>query len=320
MAQITGRAPGKLVLSGDYIALLDAPALVLAVNRVATAKLTIKSHGGWSVRSNLTPHEQFDSLADLLDSGKQKLLSTLIGALPSVAIRPEHAELELDSNTFFEGSEKLGIGSSAAILVALAEALGHVAKHCYTTERLIAFHNSLHGKNGSGLDVVAARLGGLSRFQNGAGVRVEPPSGLHMRFVFSGTSTSTEPMLRRFRSLVERRPHKEIVRWQTLATTVANSLDNVGLFLRNLKELNELVFNFDKATNLGIYGDTHQAALEIANRAGILYKPCGAGGGDTGVALSDNVKALETFERNATREGLNLVRLTMEKHGAAVQL
>jgi phosphomevalonate kinase len=231
-----------------------------------------------------------------------------------------HAELELDSSSFYVGDEKLGVGSSAAILVALAEALGHATGYRFTTEHLIALHNSLHGKNGSGLDVVAARLGGLSRFRNGAGERVTLPSGLHMRFVFSGTSTSTEPMLLRFRSLVDRRPYKEIVTWQELATAVADSLDNVGRFLRNLEELNEFVFNFDLATSLGIFGSAHQTALEIANGTGILYKPCGAGGGDTGVALSDNVKALENFERNATREGLNLLSLTMEKHGAAVQL
>lgn len=63
MTRITGSAPGKLVLIGDYIALLDASALVSAVNRVATAALTIKSTGGWSVSSNLVRRAQIDSLA-----------------------------------------------------------------------------------------------------------------------------------------------------------------------------------------------------------------------------------------------------------------
>ena len=320
MTQVTGRAPGKLVLSGDYIALLDAPALVLAVNCVASAKLTIKSEGGWSVHSNLTPQVQFDSLDSLRAADDQRLLSTLIEALPAVSRAPEHAELVLDSTMFYDGNDKLGVGSSAAILVALAEALGHVSQHRYTTERLIALHNSLHGKNGSGLDVVAARLGGLTRFQNGTGERVEPPSGLHMRFVFTGTSTSTEPMLERFRTIVADSPRTEIVTWQNLANAVADSLDNVDLLLRNLKELNEFVFKFDDATNLGIYGRAHRTALEIANLVGVLYKPCGAGGGDTGVALSDNVAALDTFEQNAAQEGLKLLNLTMENHGATIQL
>ena len=320
MTRITGRAPGKLVLSGDYIALLGAPALVLAVNRVATATLTTKSTGGWSIHSNLAPTAQFENFASLLEANGQELLTTLIDALPSASRLPDHAELVLDTSTFYEGNAKLGVGSSAAIIVALAEALGHVTEHRFTTERLISLHNSLHGKNGSGLDVVAARLGGLSLFQNGAGERVTPPSGLRTRFVFTGSSTSTEPMLLKFRSLTEARLREEVRQWQRLANAVADSLHNTGLFLQNLAELNEFVFKFDQVTNLGIYGPSHLTALEIANRAGVLYKPCGAGGGDTGVAFSEDTRALDSFERDVEREGLTLLDLTMEHHGATVQL
>ncbi|MCY4128288.1 MAG: hypothetical protein OXG15_03470 [Gammaproteobacteria bacterium] len=320
MTHITGRAPGKLVLSGDYIALLDAPALVLAVNCVASAILTPKVAGGWSIRSNIASDAEYDSLTSLLDSGDQQLLDTLISALPTPSTLPEHAELELDTSAFYENTNKLGVGSSAAILVALAEALGHVTGHRFTTKRLIELHNSLHGKNGSGLDIVAAKLGGLTRFQNGAGVRVKPPSGLNMRFVFTGTSTSTEPMLLKFRTLVERRSEEEVVNWQKLATAVAESLHEVKLFLRNLAKLNQFVFEFDQRTQLGIYGSAHRTALEIGNDVGVLYKPCGAGGGDTGVALSDDPKALDAFERTVTRKGLNLLNLKVENHGATVQL
>ena len=158
MIRLTGRAPGKLVLSGDYIALLNAPALVLAVNRVATATLTTKSTGGWLIRSSLAPKARFDSIAALLEDDGQELLKTLINALPGNSKLPERAELVLDTNAFYEGNDKLGVGSSAAILVALAEVLGHVTEHRFTTERLISLQNSLHGKNGSGLDIVAATL------------------------------------------------------------------------------------------------------------------------------------------------------------------
>ena len=320
MNPITGRAPGKLVLSGDYIALLDAPALVLAVNCLASATLTTKLTGGWSVRSNITPPFQLESLTALSDTVDQRLLKTLIEALPDTSKLPKHAELTLDTSTFYEGHEKLGVGSSAAILVALAEVLSQVTKNPLSTESLIGLHNSLHGRNGSGLDIVAARLGGLSRFQNGTGVRVTFPTGLHMRFVFTGTSTSTEPMLARFRALIAARPTEEITNWQNLANAVAESLHDVGLFLSNLAKLNEFVLAFDRTTQLGIYGKAHRTALEIADDVGVLYKPCGAGGGDTGVALSDDRKALDAFERNVKREGLTLLNLTIENHGATVQL
>ena len=320
VTEVTGRAPGKLVLSGDYIALLDAPALVLAVNCVASASLTPRVAGGWSIRSNIAQNAEYDSLTSLLGAGDQQLLKTLITALPTPSKLPEHAELELDTSTFYEDEKKLGVGSSAAILVALAEALSHLTDYRFTTKKLIDVHNSLHGKNGSGLDIVAARLGGLTRFHNRAGVRVALPATLHMRFVFTGTSTSTEPMLSKFRSLVADQAHREITKWQKLATAVAESVHEVKLFLQNLAILNQFVFEFDQSTQLGIYGSAHCTALEIANDVGVLYKPCGAGGGDTGVALSDNPRALDMFERTVTREGLKSLNLKVENHGATVQL
>ena len=317
---ITGRAPGKLVLSGDYIALLDAPALVLAVNCLASATLTNKSAGGWSVRSNVTPPVQFESLIALSDTVDQQMLKTLIEALPDTSKLPKHAELTLDTSAFYQGNEKLGVGSSAAILVALAEVLSQATDHPYSTESLIGLHNSLHGKNGSGLDIVAARIGGLTRFRNGSGVPVTLPAGLHMRFVFTGTSTSTEPMLARFRALVAARTTEKISIWQNLASAVAESLHDVALFLNNLAELNEFVLEFDRTTQLGIYGKAHHTALKIASDVGVLYKPCGAGGGDTGVALSDDSKALDAFEQNVKRAGLTLLNLKIENHGATVEL
>lgn len=320
VTHITGRAPGKLVLSGDYIALFDAPALVLAVNRDASAKLTPKSTGGWSIRSNIAPRARFNSLTKLMATDEQPLLKTLIDALPTTLNLPSHAELSLDTSTFYEGNMKLGIGSSAAILVALAEVLGHITESRFKTRELIDLHNSLYGKNGSGVDIVAARLGGLTRFQNGAGNRVTPPPGLYMCFVFTGISTSTEPMLARFRKLVEERSKDEVTQWQKLATMVANSLNNAAVFLENLATLNQFVSEFDRTSQLGIYGSAHRKALEIANDVGVLYKPCGAGGGDTGVALTDDPDALGAFEQIAVSKNLTLLNLKMENHGATVQL
>lgn len=320
MTPISGRAPGKLVLSGDYIALLGAPALVLAVNRMAIATLTTKRAEGWSVRSNVTPLAKFGTLDTLLKSGEQPLIKTVIDALPDRSNLPQHAEISLDTTTFYQNNHKLGIGSSAAILVALAEVLGHLSQHRFSTATLIDLHNSLHGSNGSGLDIVAARLGGLTRFQYRTGMRVTPASGLHMRFVFTGASTDTEPMLARFRTLVDNRSYAEIETWKQLANAVVEAIGDREKFLDHMAKLNQFVLKFDRETGLGIYGEQHLIAHELAEEAGVLYKPCGAGGSDTGVALSSDPRTLDTFEQHVTREGLTTLNLRMENHGANIQL
>ena len=320
MTHISGRAPGKLVLSGDYIALLGAPALVLAVDRMASATLTATSAGGWKVDSNVNLPAVFATMDALLESGEQPLMQMLIDALPDRSKLPQHAEISLDTTTFYQNNQKFGIGSSAAILVALAEVLGHLSQHRFSTATLIDLHNSLHGSNGSGLDIVAARLGGLTRFQNRTGMRVTPPSGMQMRFVFTGASTDTEPMLARFRALVDDRSLSEIATWKQLANAVADAIGDLAKFLKRMEKLNQFVLNFDRETGLGIYGTQHLIAHNLAEEAGVLYKPCGAGGSDTGVAFSSDPRTLDTFERNVTREGLTILNLTIENHGANIQL
>ena len=79
------RAPGKLVLSGAYAVLEGAPAIVTAVDRYVTA-----------------------------DPARR---AELVTPEVSVALGAEHAPW-FDASELREDGEKLGLGSSAAIVVA----------------------------------------------------------------------------------------------------------------------------------------------------------------------------------------------------------
>ena len=315
------QAPGKLVFSGDYIALLGAPALVFAVNRLASATLTQKDRGGWSVVSNVAEPVRFQNFESVKDLEHHRHLAVLLDALTDTSVLPQHAELNLDTAPFYQNGQKLGIGSSAALLVALAELLGVLAKHRYATPDLIEFHNLIQTSNGSGLDIVAARIGGLTRFQNGAAKRIDPPQGLQMRFVFTGISTETGPMLSRFHQIVsDPQENVDLDPWQHLATTAANATTQLTQFLACMAELDQFVYEFDQKTKLGIYSTPHQTALNVATDIGVHYKPCGAGGGDTGVAFGDDPDALNVFEERISRKGLTVLNMEVANHGPVIQL
>ncbi len=308
------------MLTGEYAVLLGAPALVLAVNRQASATLITLKEGGWTINSSNFQSMTFDNLNTLLESCELNLIRELIRSLPDKTALPKHAKLILNSDSFYLEGQKLGIGSSAAILVALAELLTHITQHRFTHQELIDLHNSLQKSQGSGLDVVASLVGGLTRFQNGTAVRVSFPAGLHMRFAFSGASAQTGSMIARFNTIVRSSKKTELATWKRLATNTVAAIHDLQTFLTNLTALNEFVFNFDQETGLGIYTEPHQTALAIAKRTGVMYKPCGAGGGDTGVALSDDPGLLDIFERSIVQEGLSVLELKVEHHGATVQI
>ncbi len=102
-------APGKLILTGEYAVLDGAPALVIAVNRRVVA------------RRQTGPRGSSPFLVAVADE-----IATRLGADHPAA----RAALEIivDSSPFYEGTMKLGLGSSAAVTVA-ATALALAADH-----------------------------------------------------------------------------------------------------------------------------------------------------------------------------------------------
>jgi phosphomevalonate kinase len=144
------RAPGKLVLSGAYAVLSGATAVVTAVDRYVLADATRSAE-------RVTPEVQ-----------------AAFGAEPAPWF---------DASELREGGEKLGLGSSAAILVACLAARLVLERGPVSDAELgaavlapaLMAHARAQG-GGSGVDVAAAALGGTLTFRRPPGVpREEPP-------------------------------------------------------------------------------------------------------------------------------------------------
>jgi phosphomevalonate kinase len=197
-------APGKLLLTGGYAVLEGAPAIVCAVDRYAVAS----SPGGASGRS-------------------QKAVSPEIAAaLGGVAEPPD-----VDVSSLFSKAQKLGLGSSAAALVA---ALGHVAAargenlveapvRRAIFDRARAAHGSVQS-GGSGVDVAASVYGGVLSYKLNAVrapsvVAVELPVGLHVDAYWSGYSVRTSDM----RARVDRLKQKDVSLFAACMTDLSDA-------------------------------------------------------------------------------------------------
>ncbi|MEZ4367969.1 MAG: hypothetical protein R2939_17060 [Kofleriaceae bacterium] len=171
-------APGKLIVAGEYAVLRGGVAVVTAVDRrvVATTGATPRP-----------PAPLLDALAEQLDDD----------GLPAAAARAR--TLVVDSSALVGDGGKLGLGSSAAVVVAAAAlAVGDVADRA----RLAALASSAHarfqgrrGAPGSGADVAAATWGGTLAFRAGAPAALTLPTGLAWLPFFTGAAADTATLV-----------------------------------------------------------------------------------------------------------------------------
>ena len=71
----------------------------------------------------------------------------------------------------------------------------------------------------------------------------------------------------------------------------------------------------DRDADLGIFSPAHRSLAELANQAQVVYKPCGAGGGDIGIAVSDDPAAVHTFMTLAADQSFLCLDLEIADHG-----
>ncbi|HEY5376103.1 MAG TPA: hypothetical protein VIK01_20625, partial [Polyangiaceae bacterium] len=176
------RAPGKLVLSGAYAVLSGAPALVAAVNRYVLADSVYPA-------KFLTPE-----------------VLAAIGGRPAPWF---------DADDLRENGQKLGLGSSAAIVVASLAALeldehadlDDAALCARVYERALVAHRAAQG-GGSGVDVASSAHGGVLAARRRGGElelsKVSLPQGLQFEVWGCSTSASTAAFLARIAEFAAR--------------------------------------------------------------------------------------------------------------------
>ena len=311
-------APAKVVLSGEYAVLLGAPALVAALDRRVRCRLTVRQQGGWEFLG--TGHEMHQRMPR--DEVLGSPADTLAGIVPQVLRRseaPPHVGVEIDSTACYLNGVKLGIGSSAAVVASFATALSALAGRRCRLAELLALHGRLQG-GGSGLDVAAAVTGGVIRFRAGKAVPVELPRDLGLAFVFAGHGTATAPMLARFHAWRKGEMPAELRALEHAAGEVA-ARASVGVvadhFLEALALNAEALRRMDEAAGIGIFGPAHKTAARLAAEWSVVYKPCGAGGGDIGVAASGSPERLDAFLAASTEAGLTPVAASIDPDGVA---
>lgn len=325
---IDARAPGKLVLLGEYAVLDGAPALVMAVARHARARI-VRAPGpecSLTTRTEAAHTVRFRAGAP---SGVE-LVDFVTSTGPALSWPGWHGSL--DSAEFFQGGDKLGLGSSAAALTAWAGAWWLAAVPDAApppVETLIDIHRAFQGGAGSGLDIAASRLGGVLEFRLDAARRprigsVRLPNSVGFAGIFAGQSAKTSDFVGRFNDWRYREPNRAAPLLAELAAVSAGGCDALRAgdaegFLAAIGAYGVLLESLGIALGCDVLTREHRQIGLLAQRFDVRYKTSGAGGGDLGIAFSQDAAALAALRNAVTAEGFLWVDFGVDAHGLRVE-
>lgn len=265
------RAPGKVVISGAYAVLQGAPAIVSAVDRYVSA-----------------------------DSGRPAELVT-----PEVraALEPSERAPWFDASELRDGAgpggRKLGLGSSAAILVASLFALERDRSpqapeqelRERVAERARRAHRVAQG-GGSGVDVAASTFGGTLLYRLGpdgpSSQALSVPPGIVVEIWTCPVSASTQALLAAVAELGARSPetHAAALGAQAEASERAAQAALAGSpreLVEALREQTRALLELGRLAGVAIVTSDLAAAIPLAEADGGALLPAGAGGGDLAI-------------------------------------
>ena len=321
--RIAASAPGKFVLSGEYAVLDGAPALCAAVDR--RAGVSIEAHGG---DHHVVTAPGFsdatgrfaagkDGMSWLADGRDFKLFEAVWNASRPL---PEEGSLaiSLDTSEFRDAAsgQKVGLGSSAALTAAIATALGALGG-TDAAQAAHAAHRRFQGGSGSGVDIACSIAGGIVEYRmaNRRATPVEWPEGLYYSVFWSGVAVETKARLERFREQPASSSRDELCEASKAMAAVLAS-GKAPEVLAGLGEYTRILQRFDEVHELGIFASGHATLTERAAGEGLVYKPCGAGGGDIGIALATSRASLASFGKTAARSGFTRLESGIDPRGA----
>jgi phosphomevalonate kinase len=294
------RAPGKVVLSGAYAVLTGSPGIVCAVARDVIA-----------------------------DSGRP---ATRLTDEVRVALRGAEQAPWFDASALRRDGRKLGLGSSAAILVASLFALEHArapeldeaAHRQRVFERALEAHRVAQG-GGSGIDVACSTFGGTLIYRVGEGAptvsEVRLPTSLTFEIWVCPSSASTPELIGKVHALRARDPslHAACLGAQAQASQEAASAIRSGdarALLSAFAAQYEALLELGRAAEAPIVTPELSEAAPVAAREGGVLLPAGAGGGDIALFIGrapSTAELRQTLEERAHR----LLPVALEARGAS---
>ena len=352
---ITAKAPGKMILVGEYAVLHSGKALVSAMDCYASVTLSATdthlfeiSAPSLSIKSipfYILSNGQLEFVNINDDNILKKLhffrivFEEINKIVLSKGNQFQPIKIEIDTDDFYSANRenKYGFGSSAAMTVAFIQALlksvnllGDYNKHDFF-QLAFRIHRKAQGNLGSGIDVAASIYGNVLTYQlkeekgvlTGYGQPVECWDDLFVVPIWVGHSTSTRKMVRSVDALKESSPRIFNQIMNALIQCSENGCESYmqkdkTAFYEAIREFNKILSYLGKQSNTPIISDVHRKLIDLISDSDVVYKPSGAGGGDIGVAFCDSMNAVKKIKRLINQTDFQVLDFDITNEGVSV--
>ena len=273
----------------------------------------------------------------------------IVAAVDRYAVADTQSPGKIDVRSLQDsGGQKLGLGSSAASIVASfgarALARGDDPRHAAVRSEIFRSARDAHQRQqggGSGVDVAASVHGGVLRYtvlrspsprapQAAAAPSSGPPStrrfetsihaldmppGLVLAAFWSGTSARTSDLLARVDALRARGGAVAVfTALRGVAEEAADAIGDAGRFVQRAAAFGRALAALGDAADAPIVPPAFAELSSLAEREGAAFFPSGAGGGDVAVWLGVEPPS-SVFSARATALALSPLTIAIDLGG-----
>ena len=296
-------APGKVMLAGEYAVLDGAPAILVAVDRRAEARL---------VDAPPPPSEFLAAAAAVV--GRE------VGAEAAAAL----ARVAVDSRALADRGLKLGLGSSAAATVAAVGAALHaVGRFAPATVGTLAATahaeaQARRGAAGSGADVAAATWGGAIAFQAGRATPLALPPGLVLAFAWTGAAADTATLVAAVTATRGRPAVEAALAAIADASAALAGATTATAALAALTAAGAATAALGRAAGVPLVPPSVTALAAALAPLGAVAKTTGAGGGDVVAIAAPTTVAPAAVTAAIIAAGLTPLTLALDPRGVTI--
>ena len=283
----TGFGFAKALIFGEYAVMHGAPGLVAALTPKIRLSMTSQSP---------TDSQLFPGDFPALESQFKKLIDSSC--------------VNNDPEFYDDLGQKIGIGSSAAAVVALIQAKRQAIiagglpdiSDSQAIQIAIGLHRKIQNGLGSGIDVIASMIGGISlvsQCPDHPQIEAIQPNQIPSFVLLATHQQAPTPA---FISAAQRVSHtseyQKIISAMTeidnlLADAVRHS--NKSLFLDLLGQLHTPLSSLAQIIDMPIIPDCYDLLRPIARESSVTVKISGAGGGDIFLAMAEAPDHIREF-------------------------